>query len=251
MTSSKSTLRLIPALLTLWVLVAPNFTPSVRSQNRATSFEPPPGKGIPRRGTAGGGSRPVSSACDPSKRTVSSATLTALSPGSHLGLTQSSRPKFLVYVPQTTAQTMEFSLFDEQMNGVYQMNFPVANRTGLIRIELPENAPSLVKDKPYYWTVALICNPNERTEDMVVGGWIERTELNDSLKQELAKLRGLDRVSFYAKRGFWYDAVNTLVELGQAEPGNLALAASWAEVLKSVGLEAIALTSYQLPVTRL
>jgi hypothetical protein len=146
---------------------------------------------------------------------------------------------------------MEFSLFDEQMNGVYQMNFPVANRTGLIKIELPENAPSLVKDKPYYWTVALICNPNERTEDMVVGGWIERTELNDSLKQELAKLGGLDRVSFYAKQGFWYDAVNSLVELGQAEPGNLALAASWAELLKSVGLEAIALTSYQLPVTRL
>jgi hypothetical protein len=86
---------------------------------------------------------------------------------------------------------------------------------------------------------------------MVVGGWIERTELNDSLKQELAKLGGLDRVSFYAKQGFWYDAVNSLVELGQAEPGNLALAASWAELLKSVGLEAIALTSYQLPVTRL
>ncbi len=251
MNLSKYTLRLIPTILTLSALVAPNFSPSVRAQNRANSFEPPAGKDMPRGGTAGGGSRPVASACSPSKNAVKSETLTALSPGRHLGLTQSARPRLLVYVPQTTAQTMEFSLFDEQMNGVYQMNLPVSNRTGLISIELPENAPSLVKDKPYYWTVALVCNPEERTEDMVVGGWIERTELNDSLKQELAKVRGLERVSFYAKQGLWYDAVNTLLELQQTEPGNAAIAASWAELLKSVGLDAIALTSYQLSVTSL
>ncbi len=239
MNISKSTLRVISAILTLSILVGPNFTPSVRSQNRATSFEPPPGRDIPRGGTAGGGSRSVGNACSPSKSGVS-ATLTALSPGGQLGLTQSSRPKFLVYVPQTSAQTMEFSLFDDKMNGVYQMNLPVSNRTGLVSIELPENAPSLVKDKPYYWTVALVCNPNERTKDMVVGGWIEHSELNDSLKQELAKARGLERASLYAQKGFWYDAVNTLVEMQQTEPGNLAIAASWAELLKSVGLDAIA-----------
>ena len=240
MNLSKYTLRLISALLTLSVLVAPNLTSSVRSQNRPTSFEPPPGRDIPRGGTAGGGSRPVASACSPSKNAVRTTNLTALSPGRHLGLTQSLRPKFLVYVPQTSAQTMEFSLFDEKMNGVYQMNLPVSNRTGLVSIDLPENAPSLVKDKPYYWTVALVCNPNERTEDMVVGGWIARSEINDSLKQELAKAKGLERVSLYAKQGFWYDAVNTLVEMQQTEPGNLAIATSWAELLKSVGLDAIA-----------
>jgi Domain of Unknown Function (DUF928) len=240
MNLSQYTLRLISGLLTLSVVVAPNLTASVRSQNRATIFEPPPGRDIPRGGTAGGGSRPVASACSPSKNAVRTATLTALSPGRNLGLTQSLRPKLLVYVPPTSAQTMEFSLFDEKMNGVYQMNVPVANSTGLVSIDLPENAPSLVKDKPYYWTVALVCNPDERTEDMVVGGWIERSELNDSLKQELAKARGIERASLYAKQGFWYDAVNTLVEMQQTEPGNLAIATSWAELLKSVGLEAIA-----------
>jgi Domain of Unknown Function (DUF928) len=245
MTLSKYTLKLISTLLTLSVLVSPNFTPSVRSQNRATSFEPPPGRDAPRGGTAGGGARPVGSACEPSNNSIRSGTLTALTPGSQLGLTQSDRPKLLVYIPQTTAQTIEFSLFDEQMNGVYQMNVPVSNRTGLVSIDLPENAPSLVKDKPYYWTVALVCNPNERTEDMVVGGWIERVELNDSLNQELAKVRGVERASFYAKQGFWYDAVNTLVEMRQTEPGNLAIATSWTQLLKSVGLDAIAVTSDQ------
>ena len=244
MTLTKSSLRLISALLTLSVLVAPNFTPSVQAQNQATSFEPPPGRDAPREGTAGGGSRPVGSACGVSQSGVRGATLTALSPGRHLGLTASARPKFLVYVPKTSAQTMELSLFDEQMNGVYQMNVPVANRTGLVNIELPENAPSLVKDKPYYWTVALVCNKNERTEDIVVGGWIERSELNDNLKQQLAKVGAVERASLYAKQGFWYDAVNTLVELQQKEPQNVAIAASWTELLKSVGLDAIAATSY-------
>lgn len=240
MNLSRYILRLFSALLTLSVLVAPNLTTSVRSQNPVTTFEPPPGRDTPRGGTAGGGARPVASACSPSRNAVKTATLTALSPGRHLGLTQSLRPKLLVYVPPTSAQTMEFSLFDEKMKGVYQMNLPVANRTGLVSIELPENAPSLVKDKPYYWTVALVCNPNERTEDMVVGGWIERAELKESLQQELAQAKGIERVSLYAKQGFWYDAVNTLVEMQQTEPGNLAIARSWAELLKSVGLDAIA-----------
>lgn len=236
----KSTLMPILALLTISVLLAPNLTPNVRAQNRGVNFEPPPGRDAPREGTAGAGTRPVTSACDASKKAVRGSSLTALSPGNQLGLTGSSRPKFLVYIPQSTAQTMELSLFDGQMNGLYQINVPVANRTGLVSIDLPENAPSLVKNKPYYWTVALVCNPNERTEDMVVGGWIESAEINDNLKQQLAKATGVEQASLYAKQGFWYDALNTLVELRRTEPQNAAIASSWAELLKSVGLDAIA-----------
>jgi hypothetical protein len=145
----------------------------------------------------------------------------------------------LVYIPQTTAQTAEFSLFDEQMNGIYQVSIPVV-KAGLVSISLPDAAPALAKDKPYYWTVALACNPSDRTEDWVVGGWIERAEPNDNLKQQLASVAAIEKVSVYAKQGFWYDAVTTLVELQRTEPNNLKLTTTWAELLKSVGLDAIA-----------
>jgi hypothetical protein len=158
-----------------------------------------------------------------------------------LGLTQSARPNFFVYIPQTTAQTAEFSLFDEQMNGIYQASVPVT-KAGLVSISLLDTAPSLVKDKPYYWTVALVCNPSDRTEDWVVGGWIERAEPSATLKQQLANVTAVERVSLYAKQGFWYEALNTLVELQRTQPNHPVVATTWAELMKSVGLEVIGFT---------
>ncbi|HBL60825.1 MAG TPA: hypothetical protein DDZ80_21015 [Cyanobacteria bacterium UBA8803] len=100
--------------------------------------------------------------------------------------------------------------------------------------------PALAQGKPYYWTFALACNPNDRTDDWVVGGWLERSEPSDSLKQQLATATPLEQVSFYAQQGFWYDALTTLMELQHTQPDNPALAATWAQLLNSVGLDAIA-----------
>jgi hypothetical protein len=136
---------------------------------------------------------------------------------------------------------VEFSLFDEQMNGIYQVNLPLSQQAGLVNIRLPETAPALAQDKPYYWSVALICSPSDRTQDLVVGGWIERAEVSENLKQQLASVAAIDRVSVYAKQGFWYDALTTLVELQRTEPNNPKLAALQAGLLQSVGLEAISL----------
>jgi hypothetical protein len=238
MSTTTSIFRLIFVFWSLSVIVAPQVTNKVWAEsNVAAIFEPPPGRDAPRGGTAGGGSRPVGGACL-SNPSAKSSSLTALVPGRHLGLTQAERPNFLVYMPQTTAQTVELSLFDEQMNGIYQVSVPVS-KAGLVSIRLPDTAPPLVKDKAYYWTVALACNPSDRTEDWVVGGWIERAEPSATLKQQLANVTAVERVSLYAKQGFWYDALNTLVELQRTQPNNPAVATTWAELMKSVRLDVI------------
>lgn len=225
--------------LSLLIVLTPHLTANVWAEsNVIANFEPPPGRDAPRGGTAGGGSRPIGTPCLSNPSATSDA-LTALSAGSHLGLTQAERPNFLVYLPQTTAKMAEFSLFDEQMNGIYQMSIPVT-QAGWVSIRLPDTAPALTKDKPYYWTFALACNAIDRTEDWVVGGWIERAEPSDSLKQQLATATDIEKVALYAKQGFWYDALTTLTQLQQTQPNDPALAATWAQLLKSVGLDAIA-----------
>jgi len=239
MAHNTSVYRLISAFLSLSIVLAPHWTTKVWAQsNVAASFEPPPGRDAPRGGTAGGGSRPVGTACL-SNRSATSGALTALSPGRQLGLTQAERPNFLVYLPQTTAQTAEFSLFDEQMNGIYQVSIPVPKQAGLVGIRLPDTAPALAQDKPYYWTVALACNPSDRTEDWVVGGWIERAQPSATLKQQLANVTAVERVSLYAQQGYWYEALNTLVELQRIQPNDPAVASTWAELMKSVRLDVI------------
>jgi hypothetical protein len=241
MSMHQLTWKLIVTALSVSVVVAPDWMATVGAVSPAVSmFEPPPGRDAPRGGTAGGGTRPVGRAClvNPSAK---SGSLTALSPGHHLGLTQRNRPNLIVYVPQTTAQMAEFSLFDQQMNGIYQVSIPIT-QTGLISIPFPDAAPSLTQNQPYYWTLALACNPTDRTEDLVVGGWIEQAEPSNSLKQHLAQAGTLEQISLYAQQGFWYDALNTLIELERTQPNNPELARTWAQLLQSVGLDAISLT---------
>jgi Domain of Unknown Function (DUF928) len=208
-------------------------TPNHVSGVTSTNFEPRPRKDAPRTGTAGGGSRQDSSLCNSSLQ--GGKTLTALSPGKHIGLSHDKNPVLFVYLPESKAKVAEFSLFDAKMNGVYQDNISITNSKGLIAIKLPSTL-SLTKNQPYYWSFALTCNSEDRTEDLVVGGWVEYTQLNQDLQNQLAKVSSVERISIYAKNGYWYDAVAALIELQQKEPKNSQLVKAWTELLTSVGL---------------
>lgn len=241
MIMTTSSWRMISVFLSLSVVLAPFITARVWADSPVTvSFNPPPGRNAPRGGTVGGGSRPVQIACL-SNPSANSGSFTAIAPGSHIGLSQSDRPNLYVYIPQTTAQTAEFSLFDEHKNGIYQVSVPVS-QTGLVRMGLPDTAPSLAPDQPYYWTVALVCNPSDRMEDWVVGGWVEHVSKDNPLPEPLENITDLEKVTLYAQEGFWYDALNILVELQRSQPNNPAVANSWTELMESVGLEEISLT---------
>lgn len=222
----------LPLSTSLVSAVTPNKVGGV-SRLTTVSFEPPPRKDAPRSGTAGGGSRQDSLACAFS---IQSKTLTALTPGKHIGLSHDRRPILYVYLPKTNAKVAEFSLFDAKMNGVYQTDISIEKNQGFIAIKLPSQAPSLVKNQPYYWSFALACNPNERTSDLVVGGWIEYTQLSQDLENQLSKANSVERISLYARNGYWYDAVATVMEQQQKEPHNSQLARTWTELLTSVGL---------------
>ncbi|PAX48934.1 hypothetical protein CK510_28190 [Brunnivagina elsteri CCALA 953] len=221
------------------VIMVTNLTTTAWSAKAtSTNFEPPK-RDAPRGGTAGGGSRPIALACASSLSNRDIA-LTALSPGKHIGLSQLQRPVFFVHLPQTGAQSAEFSLFDKEMNGIYQQNIPITNQAGLINIQLPKDAPSLVPNKTYYWSFAIACNPSDRTEDLVVGGWVEYTPLSHLIQEKLAASTVIERASLYAKQGFWYDAVATIIELQNLQPNNPQLSQSWNELLTSVGLTVVA-----------
>jgi Domain of Unknown Function (DUF928) len=202
-----------------------NVTSPVLAKNPPkSSFEPPPRRDAPRSGTAGGGSRPA----------IKTKDYTALSPGRQVGLSHSQRPTFFVYLPKTTAQTAEFSLFDAQMKGIYQVSIPIENKVGLIGISLPPNAPALVKNQPYHWSLALAYNPNDRTEDWVVGGWVEYSELSKTLLLQLATATPIQQISYYAKHGFWYDAIAKTIELQNQQPNNPSVTQTWTKLLSSI-----------------
>lgn len=197
----------------------------------ANAFDPPPGQGTPGS-TAGGASRPSRSTC------LDSDTFTVLAPRTYLGFTTQARPTFWVYLPSSRAKTLEFSLFDRQRKGIYQTQIAIENKSGLVKITLPETAPALNLDQSYNWTVALVCNSKRRTEDWVIGGWIQRKAPTAQFQQRFnLALTDFDRATVYAQSQFWYDAISLLITSKQ--PSSKALKDLWSATIEAAGLAKI------------
>ncbi|HAJ60635.1 MAG TPA: hypothetical protein DCP31_16335 [Cyanobacteria bacterium UBA8543] len=166
------------------------------------------------------------------------------SPLTSLQLTVSAHPTFLVYIPQTNAKSVEFTLVtqdkDNSEKGIYQTTLALTSTPSIISISLPATAPMLEIGKDYKWIVVMACQTGEPTpEDPFVEGLVRRIQPDSSLSQ-LDRAKPLDRVALYAKSGSWYDAVATLAALRKDQPNNSEVASAWKDLLQGVGLDAIA-----------
>ncbi|NEQ23457.1 MAG: DUF928 domain-containing protein [Microcoleus sp. SIO2G3] len=167
----------------------------------------------------------------------------ALLPSSQIGLTVAANPTFFFHVPQATTKTAEFSLQDPDEQVVYERAVDLSAAPGIVSVSLPReslNSPSLEVGKMYKWNFAVICDPTDRGQDIVLEGWIQRNELTAALANELEKAAPKDRPSIYANAGLWHDTVTSLVQLREANPNDPQLAEDWAALLQSIGLDAIA-----------
>jgi hypothetical protein len=206
--------------------------PVVLKRSFLQTFNPPTGRGAPK-GTAGGGSRPAQLTC---AQPNSQASFLLLAPNRFLGLTASDRPTFWISIPKTTAKSLEFSLFDDKQVGVYQVSLPISSTEKLASISLPNSVPTLAAGKSYYWTAALVCNSQRRTDDWVLGGWVQRQPLSPAQRQQLQGFTLQQQYTFYADNGYWYEAVNTLLQLRRSQPKNAALEKTWTDLLQVGGL---------------
>ncbi|MCU0549600.1 MAG: DUF928 domain-containing protein [Leptolyngbya sp. Prado105] len=192
-------------------------------------IEPPPNSPAPVS-TTSGGTRPSQACLKSIPKTTQR--LIALNPDQAISFTQSERPTLFVYLPRNEARYLELSLFNDQQQGLYQTTLSTQNQSGLIGLLLPSDAPKLVKGKNYYWTVAVVCNVNDRTEDQIIGGWIQYREL----PKANSRLLPVERIKLYAKQGFWYDAFREWSDLHQKQPHHPTVKKAWTDLIQAVGL---------------
>ncbi len=170
-----------------------------------------------------------------------SASTTPTTSESVYGLTVAERPTFWFYVPYplTSSRPVEFVLQDENGNDVYQTQFTESGTVpGVVGLQLPPTVDPLEVGKRYRWFFLIYCNPEQPT---FVEGWVERVELNPTLKNQLDQATTpQQKAALYAEAGVWYEAVTTLAELRRQKPNDQAVSAQWLELLQSVDLEAIA-----------
>jgi hypothetical protein len=196
---------------------------------------PPPPPKNPDSSAAGGRRAPPACPQDAGVATTDPA-LTALSPTTKPGLTLAEHPTFLVYVPKTSAENAEFSLRTREGRGVYRTTFALTNTPDIISITLPPQTPPLEVGKQYTWSLAVICNPNDRVDDRFVTGTVQRTELDPTLWSQIQQTPPKEQVSLYQKADAWYDALAVLFELQRTQPNDPSISATWREFLESGGV---------------
>lgn len=200
------------------------------------TFEPP-GSGQPDD-SVGGASRDGGQC--PQDRLAANSPLTPLMPTTNYGLTTAEHPTFFVYVPQTSAQKIFFSLKDETKTYHYQTILPMIGKQGIVGFKLPADAPALENGKSYQWSFAIMCGNALRPDSPMVQGWVRRTELKPALSSQLQQANSLQRAISYGKEGIWYDTLTSLAEAQRSQPQDPKILSSWEQLLKSVGLDAIA-----------
>lgn len=191
----------------------------------AQTFQPPSDK--PPSSAAGGATR---GSCEKEDALV------PLMPSNKLGLTLAEYPTLFVYVPKTSAKELKFSLLDRDKGEViYEMNFNTPSQPGIASITLPANAsPALEENKMYYWYLEMVCDENDPSGNAGVDGWVKRVQPSEKLNEVLEKTADGDRAKVYAENGIWYEAAVNSAQERSSNP------AGWEELLKSVGLSAIA-----------
>lgn len=202
----------------------------------------PPSRGAPPQTTEGG-----SRGCGNYEKGQKS--LRAIAPASSLALTVQKQPTFFWHVPESFgAQTLEFTLLDAQDDReLYRKSFSVSETPGIASIALPDTVEPLEAGKMYHWYLVAICDPDDRTGDIAINGWIERVEPSQALLAEIEKATEDERPSIYARSGIWQETIATLAKLREENPHDDSLKARWEELLNSVQLGELA----QYPLVRI
>ncbi|MGA9382322.1 MAG: DUF928 domain-containing protein [Phormidium sp.] len=246
---NKKLLALFAVSLSVELIIVPSLFTSVNAESNSNNqsqtiqsslttdvtFEPP-GSGKPDD-TAGGASR--GGGCPQEVISIGGCVI-PLMPTNKEGLTTTSRPTFFIYIPENSAKEVFFSLVDENNKNHYQTKIRLTGKSGIIQFTLPENAPPLEVGKNYRWAFIVIGEQGLRPDSPGVQGRIRRIEPNATLQTQLQNVTPIERAALYGKNGIWHETLASLAEARKLQPNDANLVNKWEQLLKSVGLDAIA-----------
>jgi hypothetical protein len=157
------------------------------------------------------------------------------------GLTTQEQPSLFWYQSKPSAAKFELTLLEENKpKPVLQISVARSTGAGIQRLKLSEHGVKLAPDVEYQWVVALTTDPDNRSNDLVASGAIQRIVPSPELRAKIAKASAAELPSIYAEAGIWHDALSTLSDQIDAQPNNKALQEARTDLLRQVGLKAAA-----------
>lgn len=204
------------------------------SSNAKASAAPaytPPSRGAPSR-RVGGSSRGTAGSLP---------AVTVLVPD-HVALTTSEQPTLYWFLSRPTTVRVEVTLIDEK-GETPLIEYAVKDAAGpaVHAIDLAKQGVHLKTGVEYQWSISVVPDPNERSNDVMSAGVIKRVDAPAPVAA--ARAKGMDKEALartLAANGIWYDAIGLYSEMISAKPNDRGLREERAALLDQVGLKDVA-----------
>jgi hypothetical protein len=168
--------------------------------------------------------------------------LVALIPQSD-AITVAEYPTFFFYIPDVDLEGVqgELILHNEKDEEIYRADFDLKVPDSILMVDLSgfPSFPPLEVGKSYRWYLSVGFDPMDRSNDIYVGGGIQRVEPSSELQHKLDSALPQEKPAIYAANGIWHDALASLASLRCSSPNNSTIASDWASLLQQVKLPQI------------
>jgi hypothetical protein len=167
-------------------------------------------------------------------------TLDVLAPD-EIGVTTQEQPSLFWFQSKPAKAKFELTLLeDNKVKPLVQVLVERSTKAGIQRLKLSDHGVKLVTGVEYQWVVALVTDPENRSNDLVASSLIKRIEPGTDLKERITKATPASLPGVYAEAGIWYDALSVLADQIEAQPENRSLRETRNDLLRQVGLKAAA-----------
>lgn len=202
----------------------------VKTSSAAGFSYRPPMRGAPAS-RIGGGTRGIGD------KTLE---LVVLAPD-HTGLTTREQPTLYWYASEPVLAKLEVTLInDESIDPKLEQIVATPGKAGIHSFDLAKTNTRLKPGMEYRWFVSAIADMDQRSNDIVASGTIQRIKPNDSLTSKIAGADKQTLANVYAEEGVWYDTIDALSRSIEKSPGDSALQEQRSVLLEQVGLQAAA-----------
>jgi hypothetical protein len=200
-------------------------TPATPVAQDTTPRYQPPLRGAPR-GRISGASRGAGN---------SLGRLDVLAPD-HVGWTGQDQPTLYWFNTYPVRQRAQLTITTADSDKpLLEINLPQPVPAGINSFALADTPIRLQTDIEYEWSVAIITNAAERSNDVMAGGIIQRVTIPGPADRAARASAG-QAARLYAEGGLWYDAIDVLSRAIARSPSDANLRRARASLLEQVGL---------------
>jgi hypothetical protein len=107
---------------------------------------------------------------------------------------------------------------------------------GIHAIRLTKFKIELKPNILYRWSIAIVVDPQNRSQDIIANGIIKRINPSPELAEKIGHASDSDKPALYAENGIWYDALQSVSDQIDRAPQDASLRQERVELLKAVGM---------------